>query len=138
MSEDRLIGDLHPLGARCADEQFCMELYRALAGARLAHRDGGEPVVPSWSGAERIVNELRDGQGLAPLALAQTGGEGEVSGLVSGALDALGWVASPRQTDEHDPDHRQERASAPPGPDAGPEWAEQAHAEAEAEARRTG
>src|SRR5919107_4724721 len=104
MSEDDLIEDLHSLDDRFADEKFCAELYRALAGVRLRHRDGGDPVVLSWTAAERVVNELRDHRGQPPLALARSGGEGEVSGLVTGVLETLGWSTAPRDTSEHDPD----------------------------------
>src|SRR4051794_17661384 len=94
MSEADLIEDLHSLDDRVADEQFCTELYRALAGARLAHRDGGEAVDLPPPAAERIVNELRDHRGRPGLALAHSGGEGEVSPLVAGLLDTLGWVVA--------------------------------------------
>jgi hypothetical protein len=137
MSEDHLIEDLHSLDERFADERFCAELYRALAGARLKHRDGGDPVVLSWTAAERLVNELRDHRGLPPLELAQTGGEGEVSGLVTGVLETLGWVAAPRDTREHDPDHRAAMPAREGPADGGPPaWAREGHADAEAEARR--
>jgi hypothetical protein len=140
-AERRLLDDLATLGDRLADEEFCTELYRALAGGHLT-RDG-QAVAPSWARAEEIVNRLRAEHGREPLTLAQTGGEGELSDLVQGELDRLGWRWRPRDTGTHDTAHVGRPASPPPQ-DAGErrapvsdshEWERQGHAEAD-EARR--
>jgi hypothetical protein len=136
-AERQLLDDLATLGERFADEEFCTELYRALAGGHLA-KDGAA-VAPSWSRAEEIVNRLRGDRGAEPLALAQTGGEGEASDLVRGELERLDWRWRPRDTSTHDPDHVGKPASPPPQ-DAGERqapvsdshaWERQAHEEAE-------
>ena len=136
--EDALKGDLATLGDRFADEEFCTELYRALAGGRLV-KDGAA-IALSWARAEKLVNELRSGQGGEPLTLAQTGGEGELSDLVASELQRLQWSWKPRDTSSGDPAHAGQRASAPPsgaGERAAPvsasdEWAQRGHAEADA------
>jgi hypothetical protein len=137
-TEAALLGDLATLGDRLADEQFCTELYRALAGGHLT-KDGGA-VAPSWGNAENAINRLRAQVGAGePLTLAQTGGEGELSGDVQRALDERGWRWRPRDPSVHDTAHAG-RPEAPPPPDAGKraapvspsdEWERTAHEEAE-------
>jgi hypothetical protein len=104
--ERRLLNDLQTLGDLVsADESFHRELYRALAGTRwFLSGDGGSHVAFSWKRAEEAVNNLRSEHGHGPLALAQTGGEGEVSARVAGALEPLGWSARPA-TAGHDDAH---------------------------------
>jgi hypothetical protein len=76
------------------------------------------------------VNTLRAEHGREPLTLAQTGGEGEVSDRVAGALEGLGWQAR-RATAGHD-DARVEAEPERPQPETEPpEWRRQADAEAE-------
>jgi hypothetical protein len=61
------------------------DLYRALANRTWHHEEAtGGHVALSWRRAEEVVNDLRATVGAAPLTLAQTGGEGEVSGDRSG------------------------------------------------------
>jgi hypothetical protein len=136
-AEQQLLDDVATLGERFTDEEFCTELYRALAGGHLTK--DGLAVAPSWSRAEEIVNRLRAEQGREPLTLAQTGGEGEASDLVLGELESLGWRWRPRDTSTHDTAHVG-RPDSPPPPDAGErqapisdphEWERQAHEEAE-------
>jgi hypothetical protein len=140
-AERRLFDDLATLADRFADDEFCTELYRALAGGHLTK--DGDAVAPSWGRAEVLVNRLRAEHGRAPLTLAQTGGEGEASKLVSGELDRLGWRMRPRDTGRQDPAHAGKPASPPPPgtgerdapvSDSG-EWERQAHEEAD-QARR--
>jgi hypothetical protein len=103
-TESKLAADLAALGDRLADDQFCAELYRALAGSHLT-KEGGA-VAPSWGAAEAIVNRLRQQHdGGAPLMLARTGGEGELSDGARRALDSLGWRVRERDTGTDDPDH---------------------------------
>jgi hypothetical protein len=138
-TESKLAADLATLGDRLADEQFCTELYRALAGGHLTK--DGDAIAPSWAESEDIVNRLREQQDLGtPLALARSGGEGELSGDARRALDSLGWRVRERDTGTHDPDHVGRPAGAPPA-DAGERqapvgdshaWERQAHEEAEA------
>jgi hypothetical protein len=137
-TEAALVADLATLGERLADDQFCGELYRALAGGHMT-KDGGA-VAPSWGQAEQIVNRLRGQQSRGePLTLAQTGGEGELSDDVARALQELDWRWRPRDTSTHDSAHSSREASPPPA-DAGErqapvsdsgEWERQAHEEAE-------
>lgn len=140
-TEAQLIGDLDTLGERFTDEGFSTELYRALAGGRLT-KDGATVAV-SWNRAEAIVNGLRENGDRAPLTLAQTGGEGELSDLVADELRGLGWKWEPRDPGRNDPAHSGQPDSPPPA-DAGErqapvspsgDWERQAHDEAEA-ARR--
>jgi hypothetical protein len=136
-AERRMLDDLATLGDRFTDDEFCTELYRALAGGHLT-KDGAA-VAPSWTKAEEIVNGLRAERGREPIALAQTGGEGERSDLVADELERLGWRWRPRDTSTHDSAHVSSPESAPP-PDTGErgapisdphEWERQAHEEAE-------
>jgi hypothetical protein len=144
MSDDdraraELVADLEGASERLAtDEQLAGELYRALAGGRLT-KDGAS-VAPSWGRAEATVNGLLERHGREPLALAQTGGEGELSDGAARLLEELGWRWKPRDTSRHDPAHSGQDESPPPG-DAGErhapvsdshEWERQAHEEAEA------
>jgi hypothetical protein len=101
--ERRLLNDLQTLGDLVTDESFHHELYRALAGPRwFLSGDGGTHVAFSWKRAEEAVNNLRAEHGHGPLALAQTGGEGDVSERVAGALEGLGWQARPPEAGHDD------------------------------------
>ena len=145
--EAELTDDLLSLGDRFADEEFCAELYRALANTTWRKPDGGEGhVALSWSRAEELVNGLRHETGRPALELAQTGGEGEVSDLVREELGRLGWISRPLNTGRHDDAHLSQPGSAPPA-DAGERsapvedsgaWERQAHAEADESRRRHG
>jgi hypothetical protein len=129
--ERRLLNDLQTLGDLVADESFHQELYRALAGPRwFLEGDGGSHVSLSWRRAEEAVNNLRAEHGRAPLALAQTGGEGEVSDRVAGALDPLGWQARPPVAG-HDDARVDAEPERPHGATEPPEWRRQADEEAE-------
>jgi hypothetical protein len=129
--ERHLLNDLQTLGDLVADESFYEELYRALAGTRwfLDGEDGGH-VAFSWKRAEEAVNILRSEHGREPLVLAQTGGEGEVSDRVAGALEQLGWQPRPA-TAGHDDAHVDAEPERPQGATEPPEWRRQADAEAE-------
>lgn len=142
--ERELKDDLATLDERFADEEFSTELYRALANSTWRKEGGREGhVALSWSRAEELVNELRKRHGQEPLALVQTGGEGEVSGLVSDELAGLGWSARPLDTSRRDPAHLDHPESAPPreqGERQAPvgdssEWERRAHEEADANRR---
>ena len=134
--ERELLRDLTDLGDRFADEEFCSELYRALAGAAWRKQGGSEGhLALSWTRAERLVNELRARHGASELTLAQTGGEGDVSDVVADELARLGWQAEPRE--RRDAGHLAEPESPPPPDQAGPaDWEEQAHEEADAQLRQ--
>ena len=134
--------DLTRLGERLADDEFSTELYRALAN-RAWSRDGGAQghVSLSWSRAEELVNDLRRDQGKAPLAVAQTGGEGEVARVVADEMERLGWRSVPLNTARRDDAHAGRPAESPPPSDSGQrvasapntrEWEREAHEEATA------
>ncbi len=137
--ERALAADLTALEQRFADEEFSTELYRALANRVWRKADGPEGHVSlSWGRAEALVNELRARFGQAPLELAQSGGEGELSDLVSDEVGRLGWTSRPLNTSRHDEAHVAQPESAPPAGQgerfaaAEPSnWEELAHAEAE-------
>src|ERR1700759_4695653 len=94
--ERRLLNDLQTLGDLVSDESFHHELYRGLAGPWwFLDGEDGAHVAFSWKRAEEAGNNLRPGPGREPLALAQPGGEGQVTGRVADALDTLGWHARP-------------------------------------------
>jgi hypothetical protein len=131
--ERELVRDLETLGERIArDEEFCGDLYRALTNNRW-RKDGGPEghVSLSWGRAEELVNDVRGRRGKEPLALAQTGGEGEISELARAELDRLGWRARPLETGEHDPEHATQPESPPPRAEGGAEWEREAHEEAD-------
>ncbi len=112
--EGRLRRDLAELADRWADERFAAEAYRALA-ARAWHPvapEGSEHVTLSFARAEALVNELRAQAGAGALALAQTGGEGQLARTVETELVALGWRSTAAETGEQDPEH----LAAPPHP----------------------
>ena len=142
--ERELISDLATLGERFADEEFSTELYRALTNNRWRKSEGREHVSLSWSRAEDLVNELRERFGEPPLTLAQTGGEGEISDLVRGELEPLGWRAEALDTSRRDEEHLTHPESPPP-PEQGERqapvgdsgaWEREAHEEAERQRRR--
>ncbi len=114
--ERELVRDLETLADRIGrDEEFCGDLYRALTNNRWRKHGGPEGHVSlSWSRTEELVNDVRGRQGKEPLALAQTGGEGEVSELVRDALGRFGWRPEPLDTGEHDPEHLTQPESPPP------------------------
>jgi len=133
-----LVRDLEGLADRVREDWFATELYRALAGRRLRRRDGSGTVVNlSWRRAEQVVGDLRQAAGAQPLALAQTGGEGEVSDDVGRALSERGWSTAPEDPDRRDPAHQGAAPSPPPRPsDTAPEWEQQAHEDAHRERER--
>jgi hypothetical protein len=103
--ERRLLNDLQTLGDLVEDDAFHHELYRGLAGTRwFLDGEDGAHVAFSWKRAEEAVNNIRSEHGRAPLALAQTGGEGQVTSHVADALETLGWHARPA-TAGHDAGH---------------------------------
>src|SRR5690242_9785537 len=143
--ERLLLDDLDVEGERAADETFCAELYRALARSVWRNdRDAEGRLSPSFGRAEWLVNEWRARRGAEPLALAQTGGEGEVSGTVAEVLDRFGWTSTALDTGSDHPAHLGLDPSPPPAGHGermapGPSSEEQereAHAAAEAERRR--
>src|SRR5205823_9814070 len=93
--ERQFVHDLDQLGERFVDEKFSTELYRALANRIWRRSDLEGHVSLSWGRAEEIVKSLRDRHGHAPLELAQTGGEGDISRTVGGDLERLGWTPTP-------------------------------------------
>jgi hypothetical protein len=140
-----LLGDLRGLGERLRDEEFCGDLYRALSNRAWRRESGSDGHVSlSWRRAEDVVNELREGQGQGPLALAQTGGEGEVSPAVADELGGRGWTSEPLDTGRHDEAHDTSLPDPPPadqgqralGIDSGAEE-RAAHDAAERERERT-
>ncbi len=110
--ERELTHDLTVLGDMVHDDSFYPELYRGLAGVAWTH--DGEHITLSWKSAEELVNAIRAQHGLEPLALAQTGGEGEVSDRVAGALAVPGWTPKPLDTHHHDDAHVDSPRDAPP------------------------
>jgi hypothetical protein len=143
--EERLGADLLELPEeRRRDEEFGTELYRALAGLAWRHRDLDGAVALSWKRAEAAVNVMRHSVDRPPLALAQSGREGELSNAVRDELARLGWTPEPRVTQgASDPRHSSAQENPPPNdagkrhkrPDAD-EWERRAHEEAEAERLR--
>ena len=141
--ERHLTTDLATLGDRFIDEEFCGDLYRALAGNALhPERDGQTGRLSlSWRRSEELVNELRERAGRERMLLAQSGGEGQVADTVADELRRLGWILRPRQTSRHDDAHlasaptppppEQGERQAPVGPDE-TRWEERAHEEADA------
>jgi hypothetical protein len=131
--ERALISDLEKLGDRFADEKFCHELYRSLT-RQAWFKDGLDGhVALSFKRTEEIVNGLRERLGREPLALAQTGGEGQVDSTVAEALGPLGWRHRPLDTSEHD-DYHVDSPEDPPPPSRerqAPDWEREGHAEAE-------
>jgi hypothetical protein len=128
--ERHLLNDLQTLGDLVADDSFFPELYRGLAGTRWFLGDDGGHVSLSWKRAEEAVNNLRSAHGREPLTLAQTGGEGEVSDRVAGALEQLGWRPRPA-TAGHDDARVEAEPERPSGATEPPEWRREADAEAE-------
>jgi hypothetical protein len=143
--ERMLLDDLDVEGERAADEKFCTELYRALTQSVWRNdRDPEGQLSPSFGRAEWLVNEWRARRGAEPLTLAQTGGEGDVSGTVEEVLGRLGWSRRPLATDRDHPAHLGLDESPPP-PDHGERMApvpsseeqeREAHAAADAERER--
>jgi len=130
--ERALVRDLEVFGDRFRDEQFSTELYRALTNTTWRKRGGPEGhLALSWSRAERIVNALRERHDDEPLALAQTGGEGEVSNNVHNLLEPLGWSSRPLDTSRHDDAHVSDPEDVPRQDDEPPEWERKAHTEAD-------
>ncbi len=98
-----------------------------------------ERLADGWGRAEEIVNEPRRREDHDPLTLAQTGGEGEVSGTVEEELGRLGWRSAPLDPERHDSAHATRPDSPPPSGQGETEsptedshaWERQAHREAE-------
>ena len=143
--ERRLLDDLDEVVRRAADEKFARELYRALTRNVWRRERQDEPLSPSFQRAEWLVNEWRRRHGEPPLALAQSGGEGEVDRTVEEQLAPRGWTHRPLHTGEHEPEHRG-LGESPPPPGHGERMApagdsderdRRAHEAAAAELRRT-
>lgn len=133
-----LDADLAALGDRVADDRFAGELYRALANRTWSNASGAAPghVALSWSRAEALVNELRAACGAGALALAQTGGEGDLSPHVQAALEAAGWSSGALNTGRADDAHVDADTGTPAPTPSGTDWEAEAHAAAEANRRR--
>jgi hypothetical protein len=129
--ERQLHADLASRPGRIADEDFCHQLYRALAST-VWIKDGldGE-VALSWSRAEEVVNDLRANNSHDPLVLAQTGGEGEISGLIDDELGRLGWSGRALDTAQGLDSHVGSPTSPPRHDAEAPEWERRAHEEAD-------
>jgi hypothetical protein len=109
------LDDLDVEGERAGDEKFCTELYRALTRSVWRNdRDAEGQLSPSFGRAEWLVNEWRARHGHGPLTLAQTGGEGEVSGTVEEVLGRSGWSRRDLPTDRDHPAHLGLDESPPP------------------------
>ncbi len=141
MLEHALAADLARLRDRFVDEEFSGDLYRALSGKAWTKDGEDGHVALSWTRAEQLVNEQRARIGYEPLALAQTGGEGDVSELVAGELGRIGWQAQDRE--RSDADHLSRPESPPPpgqgermAPTPPSDWEDRAHEDAERERRR--
>jgi hypothetical protein len=143
--ELELVDDLTTLGDRIVDEDFSRELYRTLTNMRCSKRGWPGHISLSWKRVDEIVNALRESHGAAPMALAQSGGEGQPCPHAVQALDGLGWTCAPLDTSRHDDAHVDSPRDPPP-PDTGERlapvdpatagWEERAHEEAERERRR--
>ena len=99
----------------------------------------------SWKRAEGLVNSVRDGAGLEPLALDQSGDEGRPTPRVQQALADLHWEREDLNTSRHDDAHLDSPRDPPPADTgerlapADPEtarWEERAHEEADRERLR--
>ena len=142
--ERELVRDLDSLDERLADDEFAGELYRALSNRVWRKGEESERVALSWQRAEDVINALRGRHGHPPLALAQTGGEGEVSAPVDDELGPLGWTSEPLNTSGHEEAHVTSPPDAPPAdqgerdtPTEGPERSlREAHERADREQGR--
>jgi hypothetical protein len=144
--ERLLTSELDQVFADLADDEGSSELYRALTNNRWGKPDGPDGYVSlSWTRAEEIVNELRERVGKPPLALAQSGGEGEVSERIEETMRQLGWTHHPLNTGRHDDAHvAQEQELPPEGRKAAegragheqPRWEREAHEQADRNAIR--
>src|SRR3954463_8487227 len=121
-AEAALEHDLRSLAASAGQDWFAFELYRALAQRRWRREADGAVAAPSWTLAERIVNELRERDGAPPLTLAQTGEEGTVPEEGDPQLRARGWVSDLRDPDRHDDAHDAVTAQPERFTPAGTEW----------------
>jgi hypothetical protein len=119
------------------DRNFARELYQGLTNRRWhAH---GAVVSLSWSRAEELINTELQAAGREPLALRQSGGEGELTDDVSEELGRRGWRSEPLDTGRRDDAHVNSPESPPPAdtgerhaPTHPPEAARRAHDEADA------
>jgi hypothetical protein len=108
--EQKLRHDLrHHLADRLSrDDKFVRELYQGLTNRvwrRKGHDDGDVHIALSWERAEELVDDVLKELGKAPVALAQTGGEGTLTDDVEQELGGRGWVSEPLDTSRHDDQH---------------------------------
>jgi hypothetical protein len=83
--------DIKALADRArGDRGFAVELYGALCNASWRHDDGTDWPGGTWRAVAGVVADLR-GRGEDYLDLYCSGGEGEITGRVAAAMDALGW-----------------------------------------------
>jgi len=135
--ERALIGDVESLGDRLGDDRLLRDLYAAIAGHALHHRDGRGRLAVSWGRAEEIINGARALEQLPPLeGLTQSGHEGGVTDRARKTLEQLGWELRERRPFDHDNAHVDRPEQPPPGDHQPPEWERTAHAEADQELRR--
>ena len=129
--ERQLHADLAGRSERLADEDFCHQLYRALASTVWTKEGLLGEVALSWTRAEEFVNDLRANGGHDPLVLAQTGDEGQISDAVRDELGAFGWSGRPLDTTHDEPSHVNSPASPSTADAPTPEWERRAHEEAD-------
>jgi transposase InsO family protein len=72
------------------DRGFSVELYGALCNAEWRHADGTDWAGGTWRYVAGVVADLR-GCGEDYLDFYCSGGEGEITGRVAAAMEALGW-----------------------------------------------
>jgi hypothetical protein len=83
--------DLKALADRArGDRGFAVELYGALCNASKRHDDGTDWPGATWRAVAGMVADLR-GRGEDYLDFCCSGGEGEVTARVAGAMAAIGW-----------------------------------------------
>lgn len=83
--------DIKALADRArGDRGFPVELYGALCNAEWRHVDGTDWAGRTWRTVASVIADLR-GCGEDYLDFYCSGGEGEITGRVAAAMEALGW-----------------------------------------------
>ena len=111
--EHQLRDDLRSLGPQLEDERLVADLYRALTRSRWHRFDRDGAVSLSSTRAAELLDELREERGRAPLGLAQSGDEGEVTDRVDDLVRELGWRVEALDTGRHDDAHLASEAEEP-------------------------
>jgi len=94
MTESLFHNDLNLLKEKLADEEYAVDMYRALCNMRWENKSTGKIYSCSWRYAGGLIADIRD-VGENYMDFYCSGNEGHVSESIETDLNNLGWIQHP-------------------------------------------